>query len=76
MAGSRRGSISGWVGDIPIVNTAYSGELSDMSTRDLERRRAELVAEDPDDEECDEAFMNRQEETSAIIREIEKRVKE
>lgn len=69
----RRGPISGFVGGIPIVNTSYSGRLTGMSKQALLARLSELLAADPDDEDCDEAFGNRMDEISAVQRELQRR---
>jgi hypothetical protein len=71
---AERGSISGMVGDIPIVNTSYSGDLTKMSKEELQTKLRHLVAAGlEDDDECDEAFENRQTEISAVRKEIKSR---
>ena len=72
MAG--RGPISEFVGDIPIVNTSYSGDLTQMSEDGLRATLRVLVAAGlDDDDESDEAFENRQAEISAVRQELEHR---
>ncbi len=70
---TERGPISGFVGDIPITNSYFSGDLSKMYIEELQARLRRLSATDPDDEDCDEAFENRMTEISAINEEIKKR---
>jgi len=72
MAG--RGPISGMVGDIPIANTSYSGDLTQMSEDELRTRLRHLVAAGlDDDDECDEAFESRQAEIGAVRQELKRR---
>ena len=73
MAG--RGPISEMIGGIPIANTSYSGDLTQMSVERLRARLRELAAADPYDEDCDEAFENRQQEMSTVQQELKSRGK-
>ena len=71
-AENKRGPISEVVGgDILIVNSSYSGKLTDMSDEALKGRLAELLDADPEDEDSDEAFMNCQNEITAIEAELQ-----
>lgn len=67
----KRGPICGRVGGVAIVNSYYSGDLTKMSPEALGARLGELAATDPNDEDCDEAFENRQDEVAAIQAELE-----
>ncbi len=73
MAGEKRGPILGYVGDIPIVNSYYSGELSGMTVEQLQARFGEVSAADSDDEDSDEGFMARMDEMDAIRTEIKRK---
>ncbi|MCJ7786789.1 hypothetical protein MUP06_01050 [Patescibacteria group bacterium] len=69
----RRGPISEFVGDIPVANSYFSGDLTKMTKEQLQARFNELEAADSDDEDSDEAFANRMGETDAIQAELKRR---
>lgn len=73
MAEEKRGPILGHVGDIPVANPYYSGNLIGMSPKRLQARLEELNAADPGDEDSDEGFMARMDEMDAIKAEIKRR---
>ena len=66
----RRGPISEFVGDIPVANSYFSGDLTKMTKEQLQARLNELAAADSDDEDSDEAFANRMGEMDAIQAEL------
>ena len=66
-----RGSILGYVGDVPVVNTAYSGNLAEMTIQQLKDRLWDLRhAPDPD---TDEGFEAKMIEIDAIQAELKKK---
>lgn len=73
MSEEERGPILGHVGDIPLANPYYSGELSGLTIEQLQARLRQLSAADPDDEDSDEGFMARMDEMDAIKAEIKRK---
>lgn len=67
----KRSRILGYVGDVPVANTAYSGDLEKMTIEELAARHRELEKEpDPD---SDEGFEAKMQELEAIRAELKKK---
>lgn len=73
MTEEKRGSVLGYVGDIPVANPYYSGELNQMTLEQLYVRLGELREADETDEDSDEGFLARTAEMDAIEAEIKQR---
>ncbi|MEK9135279.1 MAG: hypothetical protein AAB451_03190 [Patescibacteria group bacterium] len=71
MAEKNRGPILGYVGGIPVVNTAYSGNLKEMTVQQLEDKLWRLNnTPEPD---SDEGFEAKMQELDAICDELKKK---
>jgi len=71
MEEKNRSPILGYVGDIPVANTAYSGNLVEMTVEQLKDRYQELRNKpDPD---SDEGFEAKMQEMDAICNELKKK---